>query len=71
MDETFSQEQLRRIVSSDAGRALLTLLRADGGARMQQAAEAVRQGDHVRAQQILQPVLQTEQTQALLRALHG
>ncbi len=71
MDETFSQEQLRRIVSSDAGRALLTLLRADGGARMQQAAEAVRQGDHARAQQILQPVLQTEQAQALLRALHG
>lgn len=71
MDEKLSQEQLRRILSSEAGRALLALLRADGGARMRQAAEAVRQGEHARAQEILQPVLQTEQAQALLRALHG
>lgn len=71
MDETFSKEQLRRVLSSEQGKALLALLRADGGTRLKQAAEAVRQGDHARAQQILQPVLQTEQAQALLRALHG
>ena len=35
------------------------------------AAEAVKAGDHARAQAILQPVLQTEQAQALLQKLDG
>ena len=51
--------------------ALLALLAADGGGRLRQAAEAVKAGDHARAQAILQPVLQTEQAQALLQKLDG
>ena len=39
--------------------------------RLRQAAEAVKAGDHTRAQAILQPVLQTEQAQALLQKLDG
>ena len=38
---------------------------------LRQAAEAVKAGDHARAQAILQPVLQTEQAQALLQKLDG
>ena len=41
------------------------------GAALRQAAEAVKAGDHARAQAILQPVLQTEQAQALLQKLDG
>ena len=40
-------------------------------AGLRQAAEAVKAGDHARAQAILQPVLQTEQAQALLQKLDG
>ena len=59
MDVSFSADQLRRVLA------------ADGGGRLRQAAEAVKAGDHTRAQAILQPVLQTEQAQALLQKLDG
>ena len=71
MDVSFSADQLRRVLSSAEGKQLLALLTADGGGRLRQAAEAVKAGDHTRAQAILQPVLQTEQAQALLQKLNG
>lgn len=71
MDVSFSADQLRRVLGSAEGRQLLALLTADGGGRLRQAAEAVKAGDHTRAQAILQPVLQTEQAQALLQKLNG
>ena len=61
MDVSFSADQLRRVLGSAEGKQLLALL----------AAEAVKAGDHARAQAILQPVLQTEQAQALLQKLDG
>ena len=71
MDVSFSADQLRRVLGSAEGKQLLALLAADGGGRLRQAAEAVKAGDHARAQAILQPVLQTEQAQALLQKLDG
>ena len=71
MDVSFSADQLRRVLDSAEGKQLLALLAADGGGRLWQAAEAVKAGDHARAQAILQPVLQTEQAQALLQKLDG
>ena len=67
MDVSFSADQLRRVLGSAEGKQLLALLAADGGGRLRQAAEAVKAGDHARAQAILQPVLQTEHAQALLQ----
>lgn len=71
MDVSFSADQLRRVLDSAEGKQLLALLAADGDGRLRQAAEAVKAGDHARAQAILQPVLQTEQAQALLQKLDG
>lgn len=71
MDVSFSADQLRRVLDSAEGKQLLALLAADGGGRLRQAAEAVKASDHTRAQAILQPVLQTEQAQALLQKLNG
>ena len=71
MDVSFSADQLRRVLDSAEGKQLLALMAADGGGRLRQAAEAVKAGDHARAQAILQPVLQTEQAQALLQKLDG
>ena len=71
MDVSFSADQLRRVLGSAEGKQLLTLLAADGGGRLRQAAEAVKAGDHARAQASLQPVLQTEQAQALRQKLDG
>lgn len=71
MDVSFSADQLRCVLGSAEGKQLLALLAADGGGRLRQAAEAVKAGDHTRAQAILQPVLQTKQAQALLQKLDG
>ena len=62
MEHSFSPEQLRRVLGSAEGRQLLALL-ASG--------DAAKQGDHARAMELLQPVLNTEQAQALLRKLNG
>ena len=76
MDVSFSADQLRRVLGSAEGKQLLALLALTvrallGRRRLRQAAEAVKAGDHARAQAILQPVLQTEQAQALLQKLDG
>ena len=52
-------------------RQLLALLASGGGERLRQAADAAKQGDHARAMELLRPVLNTEQAQALLRKLNG
>lgn len=68
---SFSEAQLRRVLSSPAGKQLLQLLAANGGAALRQAASAAAQGDHAQAYALLQPILQTPQAQALLRQLDG
>ena len=39
--------------------------------RLRQAAAAIKAGDQAQAYALLQPILDTEQAQALLRQLHG
>ena len=70
MEHSFSPEQLRRVLGSAEGRQLLALLASGGGERLRQAADAAKQ-DHARAMELLRPVLNTEQAQALLRKLNG
>ena len=71
MEHSFSPEQLRLVLGSSEGRQLLALLSSGCGERLRQAADAAKQGDHARAMELLQPVLNTEQAQALLRKLNG
>ena len=63
--------QLRRILGSEAGQQLLRLLASGNGERLRQAAAAIKAGDQAQAYALLQPILDTEQAQALLRQLHG
>ena len=71
MDVLFSADQLRRVLGSAEGRQLLALLASGGGERLRQAADAAKQGGRARAMELLQPVLNTKQAQALLRKLNG
>ena len=57
MEHSFSPEQLRRVLGSSEGRQLLALLSSGCGERLRQAADAAKQGDHARAMELLQPVL--------------
>ena len=66
-----SEQQLRRLLGSDAGQQLLRLLASGGADRLRQAAAAAKAGDQAQALALLRPVLETEQAQALLRQLYG
>ena len=71
MDVSVSAAQLRRVLASADGKQLLALLAADGGGRLRQAAADAKAGYPARAPASLQPVLKTEQAQALLQKLDG
>ena len=60
---------MQGILSGSQGKELLRLLSRDGGKTMQQAAQAVRQGDEATAQRLMAPLLQDPQVQKLLGAL--
>ncbi len=66
----FSEQQARRVLSSPEGQKLLQMLSCDGGAALQQAAQAMRAGDYAGAQQILAPIMQSPQAQQLIEQLN-
>ena len=69
--QPFSAEQIQRVLSSAAGQQLLQLLQRDGGVTLRQAAQLVRQGDYAAAQQLLAPLMSTEEAARLVRQLNG
>ena len=69
--QPFSAEQIQRVLGSAAGQQLLQLLQRDGGATLRQAAQLVRQGDYAAAQQLLAPLMSTDEAARLVRKLNG
>ena len=70
-DFRFSQEEIRRVLSSPEGKQLLGLLTKDGGSRLRQAADALRSGQQDEAKQLLTPLMQTDEAKTLVRKLNG
>lgn len=66
---TFSEADVKKLLHSKEGQQLLSLLNRDGGAKLRQAADALKSGNTERMQQILTPILQTEEATALLERL--
>lgn len=64
-------EQLRQILSSPDGRALIRLLQADGGAGLRRAAAALQAGNAEEAKAALSPLLAGTDAEALTRSLEG
>ena len=64
-------EQLRQILNSPEGQALLRLLQADGGAGLRSAAEALRQGDGAGVRAALSPLLAGTKAEELTRKLEA
>ena len=64
-------EQLRSVLSSPEGQALIRLLQADGGAGLRQAAAALRSGDEAGVKAALTPLLAGTEAEALTRSLEG
>lgn len=67
--EPLSQAQLQAILGSQEAKALISLLQADGGQKVRQAAAAAKAGDYAAVQNILKPILEGGQGEALARQL--
>ena len=68
---SFSEADIKKVLGSKEGQALLRLLSRDGGGALQAAAKALKAGDTARAQSLVQPMLQTDEAAALLNKLTG
>ena len=66
-----SPEALSRALASAEGQALLRLLRADGGAGLRAAAEALRQGKPEAVREALGPLLAGTEAESLTRELEA
>ena len=62
-------QQVKKLLSSSAGKQLLQLLNQDGGAALQQAAACLKSGNLSGAQSAVAPIMEQAQAQALLRQL--
>lgn len=62
-------EQLKALLDSSEGQALLRILRADGGVGLRAAAEALRKGDQAGLQSALTPLLKGTEAEQLTRQL--
>lgn len=67
------EAEIRRVLGSREGRALLKLLNQDGGFTLRKAAAAFQAGDTATAQALIAPLMENEQAQALITELnrHG
>lgn len=63
--------EIRRILQTSQGRALLQLLSQSGGETLREAAQAVQAGEFETAKSLLAPLLQSPQAMQLLQELTG
>ena len=63
--------QIRTILASPEGQALIRLLQADGGAGLRQAAAALRSGDEAGVKAALTPLLAGTEAETLTKSLEG
>ncbi len=67
----FSMQEARRLASSPSGKQLLSLLNTLNKDALQQASSQAASGNYADAAAALQPLLQSEQVQKLLRQMGG
>lgn len=62
----FSPRQIAAVLSSEEGKALLSLLGRDGGAALHAAADAFARGQTELAKSLIAPMLENAQAQELI-----
>ncbi|MBP3313603.1 MAG: hypothetical protein J6K84_02975 [Oscillospiraceae bacterium] len=68
---SFSQADIKKVLASPEGQALLRMLNKDGGALLQKAAAAVKSGDIKTAQELVRPVMESPDATKLIERLNG
>lgn len=69
-DFHFSEEDVKKALTSPEGQKLLRLLNQDGGKRLRQAADALKKGQQETAKEILAPVMETEEAARLVKKIN-
>ena len=65
----FSEADVRKALTSPEGLKLLQILNRDGGKKLREAADALKNGHSDTAQQILAPLVEAEEAAQLLQKL--
>lgn len=63
---SFSEADIKKILGSKEGQALLRILNRDGGVALRQVAAALKSGNTARAQELAKPLIQTQEAAALI-----
>ena len=66
----FSEADVKKVLTSPEGKKLLQLLNQDGGKALRQAADALKNGQNQTAQQILQPIMESDAAVGLIKKLN-
>lgn len=67
----FSPEQIKKVLSSPEAKQLMALLNRDGGQSLQKAAAEFRRGNTAGAQEVLKPLMENQEAEALLKKMNG
>ena len=69
MNQQDPKRALEALLRSPDGKRLISLLGRDGGNAMRQAASALQSGDEAQAKAAMEPMLQSQEVQALLQSM--
>ena len=69
-DFHFSEADVKKALTSPEGQKLLQLLNRDGGKRLREAAEALKNGRQEEAQAILSPEMESREASQLIQKLN-
>lgn len=66
----FSESDVKKVLTTPEGKKLMQLLNRDGGKTLQQAAQALKNGQSEAAQQLLKPLMESEAATELVQKLN-
>lgn len=66
----FSEAEVKAVLQSKAGQQLLQLLKKDGGIALSRAVAAIQSGDYVKAFELMQPIMASEDAAKLVKEIN-
>lgn len=66
----FTEAEVKAVLQSKAGQQLLQLLKKDGGNALSRAVAAIQSGDYVKAFELMQPIMTSEDAAKLVKEIN-
>ena len=67
---SFSEADIKKVLGTAEGQALLRRLNRDGGSALRQAADAVKSGNLQKAQELVRPIMESKDAAALIEKIN-